>query len=90
LLDTNTGEKLEWTQIECGANHTVGIAKNGEVLAWGENVWGQLGDGLKKSRIVPTKVAGLDGIVITKISCGSLHTAALTDKGDLLTWYVRS
>jgi alpha-tubulin suppressor-like RCC1 family protein len=93
LLDTNTtNDKLEeWMQIVCGNYYTVGLTKNGEVFTWGgQSNHGQLGHGDKKSRSVPTKVESLDGLVITKISCGAFHTAALIDKGDVLTWYVRS
>jgi alpha-tubulin suppressor-like RCC1 family protein len=90
LLDNNTGDKLEWIQIECGGYHTVGVTKKGEVFTWGRNPHGVLGHGDKEDRRVPTKVAALDGLVITKISCGEWHTAALTDKGEILAWYVRS
>jgi alpha-tubulin suppressor-like RCC1 family protein len=91
LLDTNNNGKLEeWMQIVCGLYHTVGLTKNGEVFTWGLSNYGQLGHGDKKPRSVPTKVESLDGLVITKISCGEIHTAALTDKGEILTWYVRS
>ena len=90
LLDPNTGDKLEWIQIECGGSYTVGLTKNGEVYAWGSNGSGQLGHGDNEPRTIPTKVESLDGRVITKISCGESHTAALTDKGEILTWYVRS
>ena len=90
LLDKNISEKLEWIQIECGTWYTVGLTKNGEVFSWGDNRYGQLGHGDEKERRVPTKVAGLDGIVIIKVSCGGHHTAALTDKGEVLTWYVQS
>ena len=79
----------EWTQIDCGQYHTVGLTKKGEVFTWGSNDIGQLGHGGRKSRIVPTKVAGLDGLVITQISCGANHTAALTDKGEVFTWCVQ-
>ena len=90
LLDTHAGgDKLEWVQIECGELHTVGLTKKGEVFTWGDNKFGQLGHGDREERIVPTKVLGLDGLVITKFSCGRFHTAALTDKGEMLTWYVR-
>ena len=68
--------------------YTVGLTKKGEVFTWGDNDSGQLGHGDTEDKIVPTKVAGLDGLVITKISCGRYHTAALTDKGELFTWYV--
>ena len=89
LLDTSHGDKSpEWTQIECGTFHTAGLTKNGEVFTWGLNENGQLGHGDNYSRRVPTKVAGLDGLFITQISCGNYHTAALTVKGELLTWCV--
>ena len=88
LLDTNTGDKLEWIQIECGLYHTVGLTKNGEVFSWGKNSDGQLGHGDKEDRSVPTKIAALHGLVITNVSCGEWHTTALTGKGQILTWYV--
>ena len=90
LLVPNTYEKIEWIQIECGGYHTVGLTKNGEVYSWGYNGYGQLGHGDNEPRTIPMKVESLDGMVITKISCGGWHTAALTDKGEILTWYVRS
>jgi alpha-tubulin suppressor-like RCC1 family protein len=88
LLDTNTGDKIEWVQVDSGVYHTVGLTKSGEVFSWGSNSCGQLGHGDEKNRTVPTKVESLDGLLITKISCGEWHTAALTDKGEILTWYV--
>jgi alpha-tubulin suppressor-like RCC1 family protein len=90
LLDTNTGDKLEWIQIEFGGHHTVGLTKNGKVFTWGLNGYGQLGHGDRKGRSVPTKVESLDELVITNISCGGNHSSALTDKGEILTWYVLS
>ena len=30
---------------------------------------------------------GLDGLLIIKISCDDYHKAALTDEGELFTWY---
>ena len=80
----------EWTQIDCGQYHTVGLTKKGEVFTWGKNWYGQLGHGDEESRTVPTKVASLDGFVIIQVSCGHNHTAALTDKGEIFTWYVQS
>ena len=77
-------------QIVCEFWHTVELTKNGEVFTWGSNSWGELGHGDKKDRRVPTKVESLDGLVITKISCGPQHTAVLTDNGEILTWYVLS
>jgi alpha-tubulin suppressor-like RCC1 family protein len=89
LLDTIIDYKLEWVQIECGVWFTVGLTKKGEVFSWGQNSCGQLGHGDQEARNIPTKIAALDGIVITNISCGMLHTVALTDKGEILTWCVQ-
>jgi alpha-tubulin suppressor-like RCC1 family protein len=90
LLDTITDDKLEWIQIVCGGWHTVGLTKKGVVFTWGDNQFGQLGHGDNNQRIAPTEVAGLDGLFIISISCGEWHTAVLTDKGEILTWYVQS
>jgi alpha-tubulin suppressor-like RCC1 family protein len=90
LIDTDTSDMLEWIQIECGGSYTVGLTKNGQVFTWGVNRSGQLGHSDEKERIVPKKVEGLDGIKIITVSCGTYHTAALTDKGEILTRYVRS
>ena len=70
---------------------TVGLTKNGQIVSWGANGYGQLGYCDWEERNVPTKVApALDGIVFIKSSCGNTHAAALTDKGELYTWYVWS
>jgi RCC1 and BTB domain-containing protein len=90
LLDTITDDKLEWIHIVCGGWHTAGLTKKGEVFTWGYNGWGQLGHGDNDERTIPTKVAALAGLVVIKISCGYHHTAALTDKGEIFTWYVQS
>ena len=87
-IDDTTDSK--WTQIACGGVHTVALTKNGEVFTWGNNRFGQLGHGDLNNRTITTKVAALAGLVIIKIACGRSHTTALTDKGEILTWYVLS
>ena len=87
VIDTSDSK---WIQIECGLEHTVGLTKYGEVFTWGSNDNGQLGHGDMLSREIPTKVAGLGGLVIAEIACGGYYTAALTDKGEIFIWYVQS
>ena len=86
MLDIFTGDNAIWTQVACGGSHTVALTKKGEVFTWGKNNHGQLGHGDKENRIVPTKVAALDGLVITKIACDAQRTVALTDKGEIFIW----
>ena len=61
---------------------------DGKLFTWGRNLFGELGHGDNLDRFIPTKVSALDGHVITQISCGARHMAALTDKGEVLAWYV--
>ena len=86
-LFTTSSEHNEWTQIECGAYFTAAVTKEGALLTWGANRYYQLGHGKQcVSREIPTRVSQLDGFVITHVSCGKRHMAALTDKGEVLTW----
>ena len=57
------------------------------MFTWGANYEDQLGYyGNDEYRDVPTKVKSLEGLNIVKVACGYEHTAALTDKGKLLSW----
>jgi len=57
---------------------------NGTVVAWGDNIDGQLGDGTTASSDVPVPVKGLTGV--TAVSAGSLHSLALTSGGRVEAW----
>jgi alpha-tubulin suppressor-like RCC1 family protein len=46
-------------EIQAGATHTCARRRNGEVLCWGSNSTGELGDGTKVERLSPIKVRGL-------------------------------
>lgn len=89
LLETCTGDNPRWTQVACGVDHTVGLTEKGEVYTCGSNKNGQLGHGDKGARDTPTRVVSLDGVVVVEIACGNRYTAALTDKGEIFTWYVQ-
>ena len=48
---------------------------------WGNNAYGQLGDGSTDSRKVPTAISGFDTNNVTDIAVGHFHTCAIV-KGD--------
>ena len=87
---TSRDSPPEWIQIACGVRCSAGLTRNGEVYTWGWNNAGQLGhdDDDRMSVTIPTKVKSLNGIIITQISCGNRHMAAVSDKGEVFTWYV--
>ena len=45
--------------ITAGDRHTCALRRSGEVVCWGGNTRGQLGDGTTTSRTKPTRVIGL-------------------------------
>lgn len=63
------------------------LRSNGEVLCWGNNARGELGDGTTITRWVPTRVAGLGpGSGVTAITLGIDHACALRADGTVLCW----
>ena len=75
--------------IACGRNHMLALTRQGRVYSWGCNGRGQLGLGSSDERYqaVPAKVSNLEGVIVEGITCGRSHSAVVTDKGELFTWY---
>lgn len=72
-------------QIACGSGHTVVLSTEGEVMTWGRGDDGRLGHGTSHWKYVPRITQSLAGQVVTMVTCGSYHTAAVSD-GCLYTW----
>ncbi|KAK4833732.1 hypothetical protein QYF36_010293 [Acer negundo] len=82
-------ELVKIIQVSCGEYHTTAISENGEVYTWGLGNMGQLGHCSLQSgnkELLPRRVVALDGIFIKSVSCGGVHTCALTLKGALYAW----
>ena len=64
--------------------HTIALDENGDTWAWGDNEFGQLGDGTTTDKSTPVQVA--DGHRFTRISAGRFHTVAIDENGNVWTW----
>ena len=71
--------------ISAGTTHTCALTLTGEVVCWGGNEYGQLGDGITTNHLTPVKVGGLSSDV-QAISAGYAHTCALTAAGGVKCW----
>ena len=66
-------------------NHTCAVLADGGAQCWGDNEYGQLGDGTRDDHLTPVDVVGLQHDV-TGLSAGYEHTSAVTDAGGAKCW----
>jgi alpha-tubulin suppressor-like RCC1 family protein len=60
------------------------VAEGGDVYCWGDNTWGELGDGTTTSSRTPVKVVGLSQV--TQVSVGAGTACALTTNEEVECW----
>ncbi len=71
--------------ISAGRDHTCALTTSGGVKCWGDNAYGQLGDGSTTDRHTPVNVSGLTGGV-SAIATGYFHTCARLTSGGVKCW----
>ena len=73
--------------ISAGYEHTCAILDNGSVSCWGDNEFGQLGDGTNTNRLTPTQTSSL-GTDRTSVAISSInhHTCVILDDGSVGCW----
>lgn len=87
------------TAIACGSLHSLAVADDGSIWAWGFNEYGQLGNGTSFVRSdaaaqgihmaspVPVPVVGLPGgRKAVSAAAGLVHSLALAEDGTLWSW----
>lgn len=64
-----------YSQVSAGSDYACGVATTGNIECWGENYYGQLGDGSTTNRNKPTDVRVGPGA--TEVSAGTYTTCAV-------------
>lgn len=72
-----------FVEIATGGDHQCGLTASGEAYCWGDNTYGQLGDGGNDSRIQPAPVPGGS---FSHISASRNTTCGLTISGQAYCW----
>jgi alpha-tubulin suppressor-like RCC1 family protein len=94
-VPTRLGTASDWRSVSTDANydtsqggtqdaHTVAVRHDGTLWAWGDNTWGQLGEGSRTTRPVPTGVGA--GTNWREAKAAADHTLALQQDGTLWGW----
>ncbi|MEU8797998.1 chromosome condensation regulator RCC1 [Spirillospora sp. NPDC048819] len=78
------------TAIAADGHTELALRRDGQVLAWGANDYGMVGDGTREDRSLPVPVRGLDGAPhltgVIRIAIGGQHGLALLRDGRVASW----
>lgn len=72
--------------VDAGGDASFAVTTTGDLLAWGSNRAGRLGDGTTVDRHRPVPVSLPGGAAVTAVAAGDRHTVALTRGGAVLAW----
>jgi alpha-tubulin suppressor-like RCC1 family protein len=74
------------TSVRAGCVFSLALTSTGQVLAWGDNLDGQLGDGSTSNSDTPVRVRLPAGTRVTAISAGQDFSLARTSRGQVQAW----
>lgn len=82
--------KQSFKQIVCGFGYSIALNEGNEIIGWGNNCFGQIGNGRIKNYELGSKIISNNDDKrkekIKSIVCGSFHSLALFDDGDVYGW----
>ena len=84
---TQVSTSTAWTDSAAGAYHTVAI-NSSSLYAWGNNSYGQLGQGNNTHYSSPIQVGAATNW--SQVNCGYYNTVALQSNGTLWAWGLNS
>ncbi|BDR53296.1 hypothetical protein KIM372_12030 [Bombiscardovia nodaiensis] len=85
---------VHFTSVKPGSDHTLGLAEDGTLWAWGRSVQGELGNGFIRGTgnpewsqsNVPKRVKTPPNVRFTAISAGAHTSFAIGDDGNTYAW----
>jgi alpha-tubulin suppressor-like RCC1 family protein len=73
-----------WRAFSAGDNHTLAIMNDGTLWSWGDNRYGQLGDGTSTNQNEPTLIGNETGW--KSVFAGNSTSMALKEDGTIWVW----
>ena len=78
----------DWATVAAGTTYTLAAKNDGSFVAWGDNLYGQIGVGYLLDRCTPTQVGTDAGW--TSVAAGDERAVATRDDGTLWAWQAGS
>jgi len=82
-IQLTPGAATAWSQVSCGARHTVALDRDGQAWLWGGNEHHQLGGQDPFARSVPWSPGGPPW---ARLTAGAFHTLGVAWDGGLWAW----
>ncbi|MFJ7901533.1 RCC1 domain-containing protein [Streptomyces sp. NPDC096198] len=79
-----TGLGEEVAQVAAGCHHALARTVSGKVYAWGDNLYGQLGNGTETGSGTPVRVRQLAGV--RQVVAGADHNFAVLNDNSVYGW----
>ena len=83
LVSPGTG--ISWSKVAIGYYNTVALKSNGSLWAWGDNSYGQLGQGWQ-SLYANSPINAIGNTTWAKVSAGNGFVLAIRSNGTLYAW----
>ena len=85
-VDDNVIDGLRVKQVSCARGQSGVITEDGSLWMWGNNEFGQLGDGTTETKKNPVKIMEH----VKSIDLDTYHSGAITEDGNLWMWGLNS
>ncbi|BDR53262.1 hypothetical protein KIM372_11690 [Bombiscardovia nodaiensis] len=96
IIKPYTAQGVNFVQVDSKWKHTLALGSDGKAYAWGDNQFGELGDGTTVQRLKPVRVSTPAGVKFVKVQAGGgvdqlmykvgYQSLALTDNGRIYSW----
>ena len=74
-------------QVSAGTHHSCAILEDWEIVCWGNNTYGQLGNTPSNHESTPVTVSGLDGVAKPEnLFLGNFHTCVVFEDKSVSCW----
>ena len=90
--DQSTPEKITLPggvtalSVSAGNDFSLAVGSDGDIYAWGDNGYGELGDGTTWNQSTPEKITLPGGVSATSVSAGFYYGLAVGSDGDIYAW----